>query len=99
ILTGGFMKSLFKILLVISIFIICSCAAIFNPSDVPVSSSSSAVVSSSSSSSSIAATYTITYNANGATTGTVPADTNKYQQGTTATVLPNSGSLMKTGYI
>ena len=43
-------------------------------------------------------TYTVTYMANGATGGTVPTDTNNYQQGATVTVLDNTGNLVKTGY-
>jgi uncharacterized repeat protein (TIGR02543 family) len=43
-------------------------------------------------------TYTVTYNGNGNTSGTVPTDSNHYTQGQTVTVLGNSGSLAKTGY-
>jgi LPXTG-motif cell wall-anchored protein len=44
-------------------------------------------------------TYTVTYNANGATSGTAPVDgSSPYASGTTVTVLGNSGSLVKTGY-
>ena len=39
-------------------------------------------------------TYAVTYNANGATGGTVPVDSNSYQSGVTATVLGNSGILV-----
>jgi uncharacterized repeat protein (TIGR02543 family) len=42
--------------------------------------------------------YTVTYNGNGNTSGTVPADTNKYTNGATVTVLDNTGSLARTGY-
>ena len=42
--------------------------------------------------------YTITYNANGAETGSVPTDANKYRTNETPTVLGNTGSLAKTGY-
>jgi len=42
--------------------------------------------------------FTITYNANGATGGTVPVDANKYAAGATVTVLGNTGSLVDTGY-
>ena len=42
--------------------------------------------------------YTITYNANGAETGSVPTDANKYRTNETLTVLGNTGSLAKTGY-
>lgn len=45
-----------------------------------------------------ATTYTVTYNGNGATGGTVPVDGNKYAAGATVTVLGNSGSLVNTGY-
>ena len=42
----------------------------------------------------------MTYNANGATSGDVPVDNNSpYATGSTATVLTNSGTLKKTGYI
>jgi len=41
-------------------------------------------------------TYTVTYNGNGNTSGTVPSDANQYQTGATVTVLAQ-GSLVKTG--
>ena len=44
-------------------------------------------------------TYSVTYNANGATSGTVPTDASAYSSGTTVTVFGNTGSLAKTGYI
>ncbi len=43
-------------------------------------------------------TYTVTYNGNNATSGSVPIDGNDYTSGTTATVLGNTGSLARTGY-
>lgn len=43
-------------------------------------------------------TYTVTYDANGATGGSAPADSNNYQQGATVTTLGNTGSLVKSGY-
>ncbi len=43
-------------------------------------------------------TYTVTYNGNGNTGGSVPVDSNNYQQGQTVTVLGNTGNLVKTGY-
>ncbi|KWX81447.1 InlB B-repeat-containing protein, partial [Paenibacillus jilunlii] len=43
-------------------------------------------------------TYAVTYNGNGSTGGTVPTDSNSYQQGNTVTVLGNTGTLVKTGY-
>ena len=43
-------------------------------------------------------TYTVTYNKNGATSGTVPTDDTNYTSGTTVTVKHNSGTLAKTGY-
>ncbi len=43
-------------------------------------------------------TYTVTYNGNGATGGSVPVDPNNYEQGQTVTVLGNTGNLTKTGY-
>ncbi len=43
-------------------------------------------------------TYTVTYDGNGNTGGSVPTDTNNYQQGQTVTVLGNTGNLVKTGY-
>jgi uncharacterized protein (TIGR02145 family)/uncharacterized repeat protein (TIGR02543 family) len=42
--------------------------------------------------------YTVTYNGNGNTSGTVPSDANKYANGTIVTVLNNTGLLAKTGY-
>jgi uncharacterized repeat protein (TIGR02543 family) len=44
------------------------------------------------------ATYTVTYNGNGNTSGTVPVDSSAYTSGTSVTVKSNSGSLQKTGY-
>ena len=44
-----------------------------------------------------ATTYTVTYNANGATSGSVPTDSNTYKQGATVTVLGNTGNLSITG--
>jgi len=46
----------------------------------------------------INSTYTVTYNANNATGGSVPIDSNNYAQGQTVTVLGNTGNLVKTGY-
>jgi len=43
------------------------------------------------------ATYSVTYNGNGSTGGSVPVDPTAYQQGQAATVLGNTGSLVKTG--
>ena len=43
-------------------------------------------------------TYSVTYYDNGATSGTVPVDTNKYVQGQQVTVLGNTGNLAETGY-
>ena len=45
------------------------------------------------------ATYTVTYNGNGNTGGTAPADNNSYTNGQTVTVLGNTGALVRTGYI
>jgi uncharacterized repeat protein (TIGR02543 family) len=45
-----------------------------------------------------AATYTITYDANGATGGDVPTDDSEYESGVSATVLDNTGALVKDGY-
>ena len=42
-------------------------------------------------------TYSVTYNANGATSGDVPEDDNEYDSGDAATVLGNTGNLEKTG--
>ena len=44
------------------------------------------------------ATYTVTYDANGATSGAVPTDNTKYAENATVTVLGNTGSLAKTHY-
>jgi parallel beta-helix repeat protein len=44
-------------------------------------------------------TYTVTYNGNGNTSGSVPTDgSSPYNSGSTVTVLGNTGSLVKTGY-
>lgn len=43
-------------------------------------------------------TYSITYSSNGATGGTVPTDNTRYDAGAAATVMGNTGNLVKTGY-
>lgn len=45
------------------------------------------------------ALYTVTYNANGATSGAVPIDTAKYNQGSTVIILNNTSNLQKTNYV
>ncbi len=42
--------------------------------------------------------FTVTYNGNGNTNGSVPVDSATYQQGLTVTTLGNTGSLVNTGY-
>jgi len=42
--------------------------------------------------------YTVTYDGNGSTGGTVPTDQNSYEAGNTVTVSDNTGSLEKTGH-
>jgi uncharacterized repeat protein (TIGR02543 family) len=44
-------------------------------------------------------TYVVTYDGNGNTGGSVPADSNHYENGQTVTVLGNTGTLVKAGYI
>jgi uncharacterized repeat protein (TIGR02543 family) len=43
--------------------------------------------------------YTVTYNGNGQTTGTVPTDSNTYISTAKFTALDNTGNLAKTGYV
>jgi hypothetical protein len=43
-------------------------------------------------------TYSVTYNGNGNTGGTVPTDSTGYASGSTVTVLGNPGSLVKSGF-
>ena len=43
-------------------------------------------------------TYTVTYNGNGNTSGSVPIDPNNYVSGQTVTVLGNTGTLVQTNY-
>ena len=43
-------------------------------------------------------TYTVTYDGNGAGSGSAPVDSGNYLAGATVTVLGNTGSLVKTGY-
>ncbi|WP_162848546.1 InlB B-repeat-containing protein [Paenibacillus nanensis] len=43
-------------------------------------------------------TYSVTYDGNGSTGGTVPADNNAYEQGVTVTVAGNSGQLTRAGH-
>ena len=45
-----------------------------------------------------ATTFSVTYDANGATDGEVPTDATAYANGATVTVKQNSGSLVKTDY-
>jgi uncharacterized repeat protein (TIGR02543 family) len=42
--------------------------------------------------------YTVTYNENGSTGGSVPTDSRVYQEGETVTVLANTGTMVKEGY-
>lgn len=42
--------------------------------------------------------YQITYNSNGAASGDVPSDNQAYKQQTMATILGNTGNLVRTGY-
>jgi uncharacterized repeat protein (TIGR02543 family) len=42
-------------------------------------------------------TYTVTYNGNENTDGSVPNDPNNYKKGATVTVIGNTGNLVKTG--
>ena len=42
--------------------------------------------------------YSVTYDPNGATSGTAPVDSNSYTAGSEFTVLGNTGNLAKTGY-
>lgn len=44
------------------------------------------------------ATFKVTYNANGATSGAAPVDNNNYASGSTVTVAGNTGGLAKDGY-
>lgn len=46
-----------------------------------------------------ATTYKVTYNANGAASGSVPTDSNEYESGAEVTVLGNTGNLAKSGYV
>lgn len=47
----------------------------------------------------VATTYSVTYNANGADSGSVPSDDTDYDDEATVTVLDNTGSLVKDGYV
>ena len=47
---------------------------------------------------SVVITYSVTYDANGATSGDVPTDETAYSPNATVTVLGNTGSLAKTGF-
>lgn len=42
--------------------------------------------------------YSVTYNGNGADSGSAPSDAKAYAEGNTVTVLGNTGSLVKNGY-
>ena len=43
-------------------------------------------------------TFTVTYNGNGNTGGSVPIDSNSYARGTTIKIFGNTGNLARTGY-
>ena len=43
-------------------------------------------------------TYSVTYNRNGSSSGSIPSDSHKYILGQTVTVLGNTGTLAKTGF-
>ncbi|QNK57458.1 InlB B-repeat-containing protein [Paenibacillus sp. PAMC21692] len=43
-------------------------------------------------------TYTVTYDGNGSTDGTVPVDNGAYENGSTITVLGNTGNLVRAGH-
>ena len=43
-------------------------------------------------------TYTVTYDGNGSTGGSVPVDSSGYEQGQTVTVLGNTGNLVRTNF-
>lgn len=43
-------------------------------------------------------TYTVTYDGNGNTGGTVPVDDHSYEDGDSVTVINNTGDLVRTGY-
>lgn len=45
-----------------------------------------------------APSFSVTYDANGATGGSVPVDSSTYTAGTNVTVLANTGNLVKSGY-
>ena len=47
---------------------------------------------------SIPKTYTVTYDGNGATSGTAPTDSNTYTNGANVPLAGNTGNLTKTGY-
>ena len=49
--------------------------------------------------SSPAAKHTVIYDGNGSTGGSVPVDSTNYENGQTVTVLGNTGTLVKTGYV
>ena len=44
-------------------------------------------------------TYSVTYNDNGKTSGSVPTDATAYESGASVTVKDNTGSMAKTGYV
>ncbi len=49
--------------------------------------------------SSPATQYTVTYDGNGSTGGSVPVDSTNYDNGQTVTIFGNTGTLIKTGYV
>lgn len=46
----------------------------------------------------VSPTYSLVYNSNGSTGGTVPVDSNQYQEGVSVTVLGNTGNLVRTNF-
>ena len=80
------------LVLTISAFMLAACG----PSGGIINSNSSS--SSSGNSSGGPSTFTVTYNGNGNTGGSVPIDSTNYAQGQTVTVLGNTGNLVKTSF-
>jgi hypothetical protein len=86
--SGGLMQTMFKILVGFSVLLLIGC-----PSPTGGGSSGGG------SPGPTGTNFTVMYDGNGNTGGTVPSDSNTYLQGATVTALTNIGVLVKSGSI